>query len=84
MLYLITTIRLQLGLNLSCIVAFHTLKTLFYAYERQLHIHDKFTPNWNLIVVIRYSINKFFFLSILTLSPIHPIRKKKAKSHVAR
>ena len=29
MLYLITTIRHQLGVNLSCIVAFHMFKTMF-------------------------------------------------------
>ena len=29
MLYLITAIRHHLGVNLSCIVAFHMLKTMF-------------------------------------------------------
>ena len=29
MLYIITTIRHQLGVNLSCIVVFHILKTMF-------------------------------------------------------
>ena len=40
-------------------------------------IHDKFTPNWCLIVVIGYSINKVNSMSILTLSPICPVRKKR-------
>ena len=40
-------------------------------------IHDKFTPNWCLIVVIGYSINKVNSMSILTLSPIRPVRKKR-------
>ena len=40
-------------------------------------ILDNFTPDWCLIVLIGYIINKIVFMSILTLSQIHSVRKKR-------